>query len=43
MSTHSDEIVEIECDIESIKILTGEIFDNISISSSISPIINING
>lgn len=43
MSTHSDEIAEIKCNIEPIKILTGEIFDNISISSSISPVINING
>lgn len=43
MSTHSDEIAEIKCDIEPIKILTGEIFDNISISSSISPVIDING
>lgn len=43
MSTHSDEIAEIKCNIEPIKILTGEIFDDISISSSISPVINING
>lgn len=43
MSTHSDEITEIKCNIEPIKILTGEIFDDISISSSISPVINING
>ena len=43
MSTHSDEIAEIKCNIEPIKTLTGEIFDNISISSSISPVINING
>lgn len=39
MSYHTDEIVEIKCDIEPIKTLTGEIFNAFSISSDISPVI----
>lgn len=42
MPTYSDEIIEIKCDIEPIKILTGEIFNNVSVSSFISPVISIN-
>lgn len=43
MSYHTDEIVEIKCDIEPIKTLTGEIFNAFSISSDISPVIQVTG